>query len=239
MIARRDLIIGASCLFGAGAAYVMTPRRHMSLLGHGKLDGLVPRAFGPWASRNVADLVAPKEENSLAAKLYDETIERVYDRATGAPGGGDEVMMLMAHGDTQDNELQLHRPEVCYPAFGYEVSNSAPIALRIADGVTLPARRLTATLPDRKEHIIYWSRLGEYLPTDGRQQRFFRLKTAIDGYVADGVLARFSTIGDDAGRAMAVLESFIPAMLQAVPAPGRSALIGTEHARALAGVVRA
>ena len=65
----------------------------------------------------------PTASDSLAAKLYGETVGRIYTQAsTGA-----EIMMLLAHGDTQSNDLQLHRPEVCYPAFGFAISNSTAI----------------------------------------------------------------------------------------------------------------
>jgi EpsI family protein len=228
-LSRRDLVIGAACLAGAGAAYAMTPHKRVTLLQKGKLDGILPRKFEGWASRDVSDLVAPKEEDSLSAKLYQETIERTYQH----PAEPAEVMMLMAHGDTQSNELQLHRPEVCYPFFGYAITNSSVSSLKLDAGVTLPVRRLTAEASGRREHIIYWTRLGEYLPLDGAQQRYDRLKTAIDGYVADGLLARFSAIGDDAGKTMAILERFIPAMLRSVPAASRIGLIGTERARGM------
>jgi len=237
MIKRRDLLIGGSCLLGAGAGYLLTPRKRVSLLGKGKLDSLIPRKFGDWASRDVSDLVAPKDEDSLASKIYNEQIERIY--VTGQAGQlsneaqPGEVMMLLAHGDTQSNELQLHRPEVCYPAFGYEVSRNAPFMLKVAPGVTVPARRLVASAPGRRENIIYWSRLGEYMPTDGGQQRMFRVRTALDGYVADGLLARFSAFGDDSAQAWTMLEGFISALVMAVPPEGRRGLLGTSRANAL------
>ena len=59
--------------------------------------------------------VAPETPDSLAARLYGETVGRIYRQQST----GDQVIMLMAHGDVESNELQLHRPEVCYPAFGF------------------------------------------------------------------------------------------------------------------------
>jgi EpsI family protein len=162
MIGRRDLLIGSACLAGAGVAYALVPRHHVSLLRGLTVEQTVPRAFGAWVSQDVSDLVAPKVEDSLAARLYGETVGRVYR-------GGDsgvEIMMLLAHGDTQSDDLQLHRPEICYPAFGFAISQSAVTDVALASRVTLPSRRLVADAPDRREIIIYWSRLGEYLPLD-------------------------------------------------------------------------
>jgi EpsI family protein len=230
MIARRDLLIGSACLAGAGVAYYLTPRHHVSLLRGVTVEQTVPHAFGAWTSQDVTDLVAPKIEDSLASRLYGETVGRVY---RGGDGGA-EVMMLLAHGDTQSDDLQLHRPEICYPAFGFTISQSAVTDVGLAPGVALPSRRLVADAPDRRETIIYWSRLGEYLPLSRKQQQVDRLRTAMKGDISDGLLARFSMLGSDPAAAIGVLERFIPALIRSVAADHRDVLIGTQRAAALA-----
>jgi EpsI family protein len=229
---RRDFLIGATCLAGASAAYALIPRRHVSLLKPAQsMERIVPVAFGPWTSRSVSDLVAPKEEGSLAGKIYGQTVGRVYGRAQG----DGEIMMLLAYGNTQSDDLQLHRPEICYPAFGFAVSGSAVVQLPLDGGASLPVRRLIADAPDRRETIMYWSRLGEFLPLDRKQQQVDRLRTAMAGNVADGLLARFSVAGGDTELAGGLLRSFIPDLLKAVAAGSRSALIGTKLAESMAG----
>jgi EpsI family protein len=230
MIARRDLLIGSACLAGAGVAYALTPRHHVTLLRGRSVEQTVPRVFGEWASQDVTDLVAPKIEDSLASRLYNETVGRVYRSSEG----GAEVMMLLAHGDTQSDDLQLHRPEICYPAFGFAISQSAVTDVGLGPGVTLPSRRLVADAPDRRETIIYWSRLGEYLPLNRKQQQVDRLRTAMKGDIADGLLARFSMLGADPAASIGVLERFIPGLIRAVAADHRDVLIGTQRAAALA-----
>src|SRR5450755_1194425 len=105
MIARRDILIGSACILAAGAAYALKPKRRVSLLAPGQhINQIVPRSFKDWSSRDIGDLFAPQGEDSLAARLYEETVGRLYQQAsTGA-----EIVMLMAHGDVQSNELQLH-----------------------------------------------------------------------------------------------------------------------------------
>lgn len=233
MIGRRDILVGSVCLAAAGAAYALTPRRHVTLLGRGTtVEEVVPKTFGDWVAHDVTDLVAPQIEGSLASRLYGETVGRVY-REQGADG---EIMMLLAHGDTQSDDLQLHRPEICYPAFGYAISQNAATEVRLANGVSVPSRRLVADAPDRRETIVYWSRLGEYLPIDRRQQQIDRLKTAMRGDIADGLLARFSMLGSDPTASVGVLEQFIPALVRAVSAGQRDVLIGSQRATALASV---
>jgi EpsI family protein len=233
MIGRRDILVGSVCLAGAGAAYALTPRRHVTLLGRGTtVEQVVPRTFGDWVAHDVSDLVAPQIEGSLASQLYGETVGRIY-REQGAAA---EVMMLLAHGDTQSDDLQLHRPEVCYPAFGYAISQNTVTDVTLAKGVSVPSRCLVADAPDRRETIIYWSRLGEYLPIDRRQQQIDRLETAMHGDIADGLLARFSVLGPDPAASVGVLERFIPALVLAVLAGQRDVLIGSQRATALASV---
>ena len=226
---RRDLIIGAGCVAAAGAAYALVPRKHSSLLGNRLLANIVPRSFGNWISRDESNLVAPKIEGGLAEKLYGETVGRVYVNADGRG-----VLMLLAYGDTQSDDLQLHRPEICYPAFGFGISGNEPLDIPLPSAKPLPGRRLTAIGSDRQENIVYWSRLGEFFPLNRKEQQVDRLRTALNGYVADGLLARFSVLGPDADNATKTAVQFIQDLIVATPSSARAALLGSERAKALA-----
>jgi EpsI family protein len=226
---RRDLLIGAACAAAAATSFALEPRRRVTLLGRKKVADIVPRAFGAWTSQDVSDLVKPQEPGSLAARLYGEEVARRYVDAAAQTA----VDVLLAHGDSQTDELQLHRPEVCYPAVGYAIVASAARPVPLPGGVRLPARRLVADSPDRREQIVYWTRLGEFFPVTGSQQRADQLETALGGYVADGLLARFSVAGSDPQVAFGRLEAFIPALISAMAPPDRAALIGTRFAQAM------
>lgn len=229
-VLRRNFLIGATCAAGAAAAFALTPRRRVALMPTGALGALAPAAFGAWSSRDVTDLVAPKVEGDLVSRLYDQTLERIYsDAATGAT-----VMVLLAHGDTQSNELQLHRPEVCYPAFGFEISSTRTDMLALSPGALLPARLLVAEAPGRRENIIYWTRLGEFLPTSENEQRLDRIKTALRGVVSDGLLARFSLVSDDSAGASTILKAFVTDFVKSIAPAKRAAFVGTRLATALA-----
>jgi EpsI family protein len=230
MIGRRELLIGGGCLVAAAAAYGLKPRHEISVLGDRSLNEIVPRAFGDWTSQDVGGLVAPKIEGSLADRLYNEMVERVYvNGETGA-----QIMVLMAHGDRNTDALQLHRPESCYPAFGFTLSSNQPTDIPLAQDVSIPGRRLVADAPGRRESIVYWTRLGEYLPINSGEQRRDRLRTAMEGNVPDGLLARFSAIGSSPDATLDLLQAFVPALVLSTPAEGRDALIGSKRARALA-----
>jgi EpsI family protein len=229
MVDRRDLLIGGGALGAAGLSLALKPRRHVSLLGGVPLSEIVPTTIGAWQSKNVSDLLDAKEDGSLMTKLYGQTVERIYKNTQTQS----EIMMLFAYGDTQSNDLQLHRPEVCYPAFGFEIVSSQLIAVPLSAGFSLPAKMLTAHSPSRDETIVYWSRLGNFLPTNGGEQRLDRLKTTIEGFIADGLLARLSMATGDKLNAEMQIRGFIRKLFSLVPRTRLPALIGTPAARAM------
>ncbi len=228
MTSRRDFLVGAGCLIAAGTAWARTPRDRMSLLGKATLDKLIPDQLGAWHHVPSDAIVTPQSEDSLAAKLYGQTVGRLYE-----DGEGNGVMMLIAYGDTQSDQLQLHRPEVCYPAFGFNVVQTATAFLEIKPGVAIPGRRLKAESTARTEQIAYWTRIGEFLPQSGTDQRKAKLQNALEGTIPDGVLVRLSNVVPDDDDAFALNQRFAVALLQGMVPAGRPALIGSRLARSL------
>jgi len=229
MTGRRDFLVGAACLSAAGAAYWLKPKKRLVLLDKGKMADAIPIKFDDWSAETADGLVQPKTEGELAATLYSEMVGRIYhQQSTGAA-----VMMLAAYGDTQSDLLQLHRPEACYPAVGFNIISSAPAKLVLPGQVPMLVRHVVATMGDRQENIVYWTRMGEYLPNSGGEQRKARLQTAMQGYVPDGVLIRFSMVDDDAPKAFDQMSLFIAELMQAIPADKRPALVGTALAKAM------
>jgi EpsI family protein len=229
MPSRRDLVLGLPLLAAAGAAYALKPRNRMNLLGDRKLEDVVPIRIGAWEVTPSNALVLPDApEGSLAAQLYDQQLSRLYTSETELP-----VMLVIAYGSTQSDLLQLHRPENCYRALGFEITASRRVDLPVA-GVTVPMRALTANATDRVEPILYWTRLGDRLPTSNNEQRIMKLRTEMEGYIADGVLVRLSTVGDPSPETFAGLERFARELLKTLPPYGREALVGRPAAAGIA-----
>lgn len=217
---RRDVLVGLAGIAAAGAAFGLTPRERLDLMRGKSLRDVVPARFGSWSSHASDDLVQPKTEGTLAEKLYSDTLPRVYREA----GSGTEIMLLMAYGSTQSDLLQLHRPEACYPAFGYAIRKSAVAVVRHRRGA-VPVRELVAAGPARTESILYWTRIGDALPLSGLEQRADKLRMALDGIVPDGLLARFSMAGGGATD-FVQLRAFAGALLDAVAGNRLAALTG-------------
>jgi EpsI family protein len=142
-------------------------------------------------------------------------------------------MMVLAYGNLQSDLLQLHRPEVCYAAVGFQISNSTRLNLPIAGNIVVPARDLTASSDNRIEPITYWTRIGDFLPTTRSEQRVMRLREQLAGIVPDGILVRLSTVGDPTPATFAGLAAFGRSFILAVKPADRGILIGPTLAAGL------
>lgn len=224
MIARRDLIIGAACLVAAGGAQALRPRKRVALIGSAKLEDITPTKFGNWRQVHVGDVIQPRTEGTLAAELYNQMIGRVYVNEAG-----DYVMLAIAYGSTQSDVLQLHRPETCYPAFGFEISKSVlgDIGVR---GATVPTRSLMARAPGRPENVTYWTRIGEYLPRTQTEQREDKLRISLSGIIPDGILVRASSLGEDWGSSVALNRQFLSEFVLGIDPRYLPVFVGTRLA---------
>lgn len=227
MLSRRDALLALGCGCALAASQWLRPRRPVRLLPPGQpLDRIIPREMPGWASSEGGDIIVPRTPGSLASRLYSATVARLYTHA----GSGIQVMLLVAYGEQQSDLLQLHRPESCYPAVGFQIRQRRMMDLPLPSRASLPAVALTAVSGDRVEDILYWTRLGEALPRTASEQRRDRLEQAIHGEVADGVLVRASIVRTAGAQEFAALESFMLALIAAVRPGARSALIGTALA---------
>lgn len=226
---RRDLIIGGSLIAAAASAEILRPRTPLILLLDGRdLEDVIPKTIGSWRKVESDAFVLPKVPGSLADRLYNQTISRLY-----LSPDHDPVMMVIAYGAVQNDLLQLHRPEVCYSAVGFTITDSRTVNVALTDTAMLPARELTARSERRVEPILYWTRIGDDLPTNGSEQRRVKLRQQMNGYLADGVLVRFSTIGDPTPATSADLNLFARSMVMALKPEDRPALIGRPLAAQL------
>ncbi len=232
-IDRRDLIVGGLCAAALGTAEWLRPRGRLLLLPAGlTLEALIPERFGGWRQSQGEGVVLPPSEGSLADRLYDEQVMRTY-----APQGrGPQVMLLATYGRDQSDGLQLHRPESCYPAVGFMVTERRLAMLPLTRGISVPVVHLTARFGARVEDIVYWTRLGDALPQTAGEQRSARLQSAIAGVVGDGVLIRASAVrGADGAATFTNVEQFLRELLLNVPPARRAAFVGSALAARLTG----
>ena len=217
---RRDLLIGGASLAAAGTAFARMPHDPMMLIGKDQLDKIVPLRVGDWTFDTTSGLVLPPPDQ-LARLLYDQQVARSYTSPDQLP-----VMLLLAYGSSQSGMLQIHRPEICYPASGFKLTETQVTAIPLASGHALPSRSFTANSDTRVEQVLYWTRIGELVPTGWWTQRLAVVRSNLHGRIPDGLLVRLSTVSSDAAQADATLKKFAGAMLDAMPLATRRMLIG-------------
>ena len=136
-----------------------------------------------------------RPEEAMPLESYDQLIARMYD-APGLP----KIMLLIAYGSTQGATLQLHRPETCYPAQGFILSDFSEPEFNFGSGHAIRSRRFTATLNERIERLVYWTRIANSFPLNTAGEYRAILGSVLKGLVPDGILVRISTITPTSAR---------------------------------------
>lgn len=217
-LSRRNVLSGIALLGAAGVAYARQPQPAPTKLGKGGLDAIIPKNFANWKFETTSGLVLPPPD-ATADRLYDEVLTRVYTRSDG-----EMVMFLVAYSSVQDGLLQLHRPEVCYPVGGYQLSKTIIQPVVFGDGEKVPARIFTASSAMRVEQVLYWTRLGSSLPTSWAQQRWAVVVENLNGLIPDGVLVRMSCVENDTEKAYSLLREFASDLAASVSPKARQLL---------------
>lgn len=217
LVDRRKFLLGASFAAVAAVGAWRQPSNRIDYLGSRKLDEVVPKKFGGWEFMGSSGLVIPPEDQ-LSSLLYSSMLTRVYT------SGENSIMLLIAQSAGQTGVLQVHRPEVCYPAGGYKLSAVVPQAIPLPSG-SLVTNTLTATADTRNEQILYWTRIGNHLPVSWAQQRMAVATDNLKGYVPDAVLVRVSTVDTNRERAFKLMSDFTRQMLAAMPSEARQVLV--------------
>ena len=223
MLVRAGLAL-ALMLGSAWAAHHSLPRARLAdqRAARVQIQDFVPGRFGSWRvdTRDTLGVVNP-EAVELQDKLYSQILTRVYqdDR-------GHRVMLVVAYGGDQRDQLAFHYPEICYPAQGFLVAHSSNVDIPMA-GQTLAARRLeTSKGPLRVEPLTYWAVVGDRVVRGRLDRNFVQLRYGLQGTIPDGALVRVSTIGTDASEEFALQAAFIQEMLAAMTPAARDFFLG-------------
>lgn len=218
-LTRRHMLMGAALTATSVIALVREPKVTIAKLKRGELERLIPTRIGRWMFETRSGLVLPVDD-PLVKSLYSDVLTRVYVTENGPP-----IMLLIAYSNTQNGMLQVHRPEVCYPAGGYSLSETQIESLDVSPTTHIPARVFSAESPSRTEQVMYWTRIGDESPTSWIDQRAAVIRANLKRVIPDGILVRVSTVLPDYNSAKPVLAEFASAMARALSPEGRKLLI--------------
>jgi EpsI family protein len=220
-INRIQVILAALAILGAAVlAQVLTPRELMARTSAApSLDSVIPKQFGVWTLVPQLSPVTPAEPEGYvqpdpySAKIYSQEVGRGY-----TDGHGNIVMLMVAYGPVQNYRLKAHRPEMCYTAAGFRISDQVGEAVSYRDGAPpIKTTRLIAERESRLEPITYWMRVGNDVTNGVVDRQLVRLKYGLRGIIPDGALIRVSTIGLPKEASFKVQDQFIRDLLAAIP----------------------
>jgi EpsI family protein len=214
---RRSLVIGAGLTAAGALTYLRTPVAVGQALKPAGFSAAIPSTVGGWTSRKSAEVVLPPQDDSN--KLYENLETRVYE-GPGLPS----MMLLIAFSSIQQNDIQVHRPEVCYPASGYPILWSMPIEIGFGS-VNVMGRELLADRGGLRERVVYWVRVGNAFPTNWAEQRTTMALQNLQGSIPDGALFRVSSIEEPDSSNSTSLMQFIETFLRTVSPSFRQSVV--------------
>jgi EpsI family protein len=206
----------------AGLAVALAPNEKIAARGPRiNLESMIPKQFGQWKmDETIAPIMPNPEQQAIINRIYNQTLSRTY-----ANSHGQHIMLSIAYGGDQSKGMEVHRPEVCYPAQGFQIVKANQTTLSTPNGL-IPVKHLVAEQGPRIEPITYWITLGDEVPEGGIKWKLTLLKYGLTGKIPDGLLFRVSSIQADDQLAYAEQTIFINDLLNALPARDRAKLAG-------------
>ncbi len=202
----------------------LTPRLNWyDHIGRPEYQQVLPASFGNWQLLGDTPnaLITPEQANIISS-IYDQTLSRVYlHRPTGR-----RLVISLAHGLDQIYPHQMHWPEVCFPAQGFRILRSYKGSLA-ANGQVLNLSRMQSQRGAARQETTYWMRAGDRVTRGSLQLNLARIRLALHGYQADGLLVTVSEINADPGSAFGLEDHFISDLLSASNASARAAFFGS------------
>ena len=218
----RNFTLLALMLVTSGLTLALHPTHEISEQGPAiDLEVMIPRTFDKWReeqSRSV-QIVDPQQKEMID-RIYTQTLSRTYVNADGY-----RIMLSMAYGDDQRDGMQMHYPEVCYPAQGFVLEDRQNGILTTTSG-SISVTRILTSLGRRIEPVTYWTTVGDQVFQGSIQKKLTEMRYGLDGKIPDGMLIRISSIDDNTSNAYERQSQFANQMLEALAPESRKRLNG-------------
>lgn len=212
------IFIGLLMVSSAVMAVVLKPDERMAEnLPPLSLEEAIPKQFGDWhIDPSIVPVDPSPDVEARLDEIYSQTLARTY-----ANSQGQRIMLSIAYGADQSGDgNQVHRPEFCYTAQGFQLLSSE-IGRLITDYGSLPVRRLLAKQGPRNEPITYWITIGDKATLPGLRRKINQLAYGLSGTVPDGMLVRVSSISTNTEAAYELHAEFVRDMLASMDPQSR------------------
>lgn len=217
-MSRREVVTGLAMASAAALAAARKPDVRIDYLGTNNLDRVLPKQVGRWKFVSSSGLVVPPKDQ-LALALYAQTITRVYDDGTTP------IMLLVAYSASQNGFLQVHRPEFCYTAAGFQLSDFARHEVRLSNDNSFKVNTLSANREGGGEKLLYWTRIGNHIPLSWAEQKLVFAEDNLNKLIPDSILVRVSTPLGYEHSSIETLDQFVRQMIDATAPQFRRVLV--------------
>ena len=225
LISFKHLVIGLCMFAAAGMALALKPTTKIADSGPAvDLEVLIPKTFGDWKiDETIVPLIADPELQAKLDKIYNQTLTRTYVNSRN-----ERIMLSIAYGGDQSDSMAVHKPEVCYPAQGFQIQKNRIDVFSTGEG-EIPVKRLVATQGRRIEPITYWTTVGDTtVISSSVKWKLNQIKYGLTGKIPDGLLFRISSIQADEIVAYQMQDDFSRALLGALTPEGKKRIIGAK-----------
>jgi EpsI family protein len=193
------------------------------------LDTMIPKQFGDWHQQQELDVISANPEvQAQLDKIYLQTLTRTYQNSRG-----EQIMLSLAYGRGQNDHMNVHTPEACYPAQGFQILQSSIGLLHLTQSQNnIPVKHLIAKYGERVEPITYWITIGNQTAVSNYQWKWAQLKASLTGGVPDSLLIRVSSIDTNYVHAFSLQSKFVNDLFTALTTTEQIRLggIANKHA---------
>lgn len=225
----RNIILAVLLIATSGLALALRPTHRIADEGPVvNLETIIPKQFGDWQiePQRSGQIINPQVKEKLD-RIYTQTLSRTYINARG-----ERIMLSIAYGADQSDAKQLHYPEVCYPAQGFQVVSMQSGILKTNFG-DIRVKRILTVMGNRSEPLTYWATVGNQVVMGGKETKLEQLRYGFRGQIPDGLLFRVSSITPDVEGGYAVQQDFTRALIATLPENDRLRLAGLPAAAVL------
>lgn len=222
----KYLVVSLLMIVTAIGGYILKPTELLS--NHNSklvLTQAIPNVFGDWqvVTESRQTIVEPEQE-ALINMLYSQTYSHTFVNKVS----GERVMLSLAYGETQTDGKEVHKPDICYPAQGFSISDLKKVELAIDDKTpVIHANQLVAKMGARVEPIIFWTTLGTHTYSTRIQKKSIELNYALKNLIPDGMLFRVSVIDSDINKGNLTLHSFIKDLYNHIQSQDKQRVFGS------------
>ena len=188
------------------------------------LEQIIPGQFGEWTELNTGlpQIVSAEEKKSIDS-IYSQTLSRVYK-----DNNQHQIILSLAYGPNQTDPKRIHKPEVCYPAQGFNIE-SDELRVLTTPYLDIPVKFLKGVSQRHTEYITYWIVVGGVAVSNDLDFKIQQVKYAMDGKVPDGLLFRVSSLGKEPEQEFKLHSLFVNDLLASLKSDTREFVLGNNN----------